>query len=278
MKKTGIKKGKRISKIVCALMCMGMLLTGCGDSGSKKIMFKGEDSGQNTTEDSFFGGFGSDNNAGNAQESIALSDYIMQNQPCILYVNRGKENYRDENDSSTPESHQPPAKDEEPEGFYYFHDNVVTMYDTKLTWGEISRMTDEEIIAGSKEETYALNTEYKFVVYTDATGNNLDGESIIVKEEYDGKIGIFDGHSSEPYFTAWMTTGYGNCQIYDTTFVGWNATCAPRESGAKSVGRPTFWFKKVDERSISLDKPDSPNVVVDPECYNDRRIKEDIFE
>ena len=244
MKKTGIKKGKRISKIVCALMCMGMLLTGCGDSGSKKIMFKGEDSGQNTTEDSVFGGFGSDNNAGNAQESIALSDYIMQNQPCILYVNRGKENYRDENDSSTPESHQPPAKDEEPEGFYYFHDNVVTMYDTKLTWGEISRMTDE----------------------------------IIVKEEYDGKIGIFDGHSSEPYFTAWMTTGYGNCQIYDTTFVGWNATCAPRESGAKSVGRPTFWFKKVDERSISLDKPDSPNVVVDPECYNDRRIKEDIFE
>lgn len=47
------------------------------------------------------------------------------------------------------------------------------MYETKLTWGEISRMTDEEIIAGSKAADYAVNTEYKFVVYTDATGNNI---------------------------------------------------------------------------------------------------------
>ena len=94
---------------------------------------------------------------------------------------------------------------------------------------------------------------------------------------FDGDIYIFKGHP-EPYFTAWMTTGYGSSQIYDTTFIGWNATCAPRDSGAKSVGRPTFWLKQVDEGiSISLDKPDSPNVVIDPECYNDRRIKDDIF-
>ena len=272
MKKTGLKKGNKITKLIAALLCAGMLLTGCGNSGSKKIEFKGDNTGNKTTEGGAFDSFG-----GGSQSEMTLSEYTLANQPCILYVHPGRDNSVNENDSSTPESHQPPAKDEVPEGFYYFHDNMVTMYDTKLTWGDISRMTDEEIISGSEAVESATDTEYKFVVFTDATGNNFDGEAIVVKT--DGGY-IYEGHHYQPYFMSWMTTTYGvPCQIYDASFVGWNATCPPSDSWSDSTGRPTFWLKKVDESvSISLDKPDSPNVVVDPECNDDRKIKDSIFD
>ena len=99
MKKTGLRKGNKMTKVIAALLCVSMMLTGCG-SKSKKIVFNGENSGDKTTEGGVFNTF----DGGNSSE-MALSDYILANQPCILYVNPGRDNSVNENDSSTPESH-----------------------------------------------------------------------------------------------------------------------------------------------------------------------------
>ncbi len=276
MKKTGLKKGNKITKLIAALLCAGMLLTGCGNSGSKKIEFKGDNTGNKTTEGGAFDSFG-----GGSQSEMTLSEYILANQPCIVYLNAGSDNSKNENDSKTPESYQQPAKDEEPEGFYYFHDNVVTMYDTDLTWGEISRMSDEEILSSSTIEEYATNAEYKFAVFTDETGNNFKGESIFVKEVYgsgESDVCVFDGHSVHHYFLGWMTASWGTaCQVYDASYIGWTGYCPTTDSGM-NIARPSWWIKEPADVTIVLDQPNSPNVVLDPECDGDGEVEDSIFE
>ncbi|HCA21754.1 MAG TPA: hypothetical protein DEO87_05195 [Lachnospiraceae bacterium] len=306
MKKTVSGMRNKISKAICAVMCMGMMLTGCGSSNDSS---GGNGLSGRTTSVDLFGGSGvtesgfidaSDNKA----ESMALSDYIKTHQPCLMYLNEGKDNGENKKEST-----KVPSKNDCPEGIYYFHDDVVTIYDTKLTWGDIARMSDEEIISGSEAVEYVIDTDYKFVVYTDSTGNNFDGETIAIKEVVKGrrlKDGInvteaaldengepiegnpitdddyedyeehyiYSGSRVEDYFIGWMTVTYGAAvDVYESKFIGWNGNCPDPD------GKPSFWIKKVDDTNISLDKPSSPNVMVDPTKDRKRRIKyEDIFE
>ena len=169
MKKTGIKKGKRISKIVCALMCMEMLLTGCGDSGSKKIMFKGEDSGQNTTEDSVFGGFGSDNNAGN-DGTYTISEILESGDYQIWYE------FELENDINGIN------KDADITDFFIIKDGKVATINSSdgldLTLGDVAQMTDEELY----QRIYSdMMTEYMSYIQSRLDSESEDIE--ILKDE-----------------------------------------------------------------------------------------------
>lgn len=209
-----------------------------------------------------------DDSKGDSGKEISLSEYILKNEPCIVYVNSGQNMSKDEMDTSTPELPRKPAKDESPFGLYYFNNGKVSVYKTELTYGEITKLSDEEVIEQcTPYSDNSVNTDYRFVVYTDDTGNNTKYETIVVRN---GDCILTGGNNNFSYFLTENTMPVaGEQTIYDTDFYGWSGMTAKKDI-SDSIGRPSIWLKKSSEDGIiiKLDTPDSENVVMDPECEN----------
>lgn len=241
---------KRVMKRITAftlILVLGLSMVACGSK---------EDNG--------------DDSKGDSGKEISLSEYILKNEPCIVYLNSGQDMSNDDRDTSTSDLPRKPAKDESPYGLYYFNNGKVSVYETKLTYGEITKLSDEEIIEQcTPYSDDTVNTDYRFVIYTDDTGNNVRYEAIVVRNgDY-----ILTGNSWKNYYSYYLTENTmpvaGEQTIYDTDFYGWSGMTAKKDI-ADSVGRPSIWLKKSSEDGvvIKLDTLDSKNVVVDPECEN----------
>lgn len=186
--------------------------------------------------------------------NYTLSEYLKSGKTLILYLDP----------DATSESLN---KDDTIDYIIIFKDNLMSQYeqgDVKFTFGEISKMTDEEVIEFCEQSLYAdfTNIEYQFEVYTDGTGNYTDNERIVSLN----KISYYDYRVDEEnheYFTLIFYNDYylnTTANVYDSTF--FELYDYNRESDAVGSGAG-LWYRP-DGYILSLDAPDSDNVIVDP--------------
>lgn len=166
------------------------------------------------------------------------------------------------------------SKDGSPSCLYVFKDGKCTEMGTSLTYGEIVKLTDEEIINQSRaihislrdevskeeeekaKDLYYSDMDYKVCVYSDDSGNNFACENIALKykdvnsdaEIYDCVIDLIENLT---YISP------QNAVIYDGEFIEIHT----EERHYDSV----FWIRKEEGIQLTLDTLDSKDVVIDPE-------------
>lgn len=178
-----------------------------------------------------------------------LSEYLNSGKTLIIYYSDNQNPSGDDNI---------PAKDDRITWIYVFQNNHMSVYNSydsdsnvKITLGEVAKMTDNEVIAFCEESCpEETNIEYQLEVYTDGTGNFTDYECIIPN----------NFRFSDYYIPKLKFYNFGMntvASIYNSTFFK-----LPTDDEAESVGflyRPDGYGY-----TISLDTPDSENVIVDP--------------
>lgn len=181
--------------------------------------------------------------------NYTLSEYLNSGRTLILYLDP----------DTTSESLD---KDDDIDYIIIFKDNLMSQYeqgDVKFTFGEISKMTDDEVIEFCEQSLYAdfTNIEYQFELYTDGTGNYADYEKIVSLN----KISYYDYRVDEEIHE-YSTLIFYNDYYLNTTATVYDSTFFMLPSNSEhSVGR---WYRP-DGYILSLDSPDSDNVIVDPE-------------
>ncbi len=150
-----------------------------------------------------------------------------------------------------------------------FKDNRMSVYsgvDKATGWkeiriGEISKMTDEEIIDKCEQTLYkyASNVEYDLHVYTDGTGNFTDYEKI----EFDDITEVNPNTNYLPLHLSNICIYNSDINIpavvYDSTFY--------KLPDDEKAGKKGYWYRS-DGYTLNLDTPYSEGVLVDP-CYNE---------
>ncbi len=205
-----------------------------------------------TKNDENYDSLGASEIVDESPHNYTLSEYLKSGKTLILYEVKSSEIIE---------------KDDIIYNIIIFKDNLVSeyistdnpFYTVKTTVSEIEKMTDEEIIEFCEQscETIVTNIEYQFEVYTDGTGNYTDHERIVSLNE----VSKFNYLSRENYYDYYYLNLFNNyyvnttATVYDSTFY-----MLPSDS-ERCVGR---WYRP-DGYILSLDSPDSDNVIVDPE-------------
>lgn len=167
------------------------------------------------------------------------------------------------------------SKDSSPSWLYVFKDGKCTEMGTSLTYGEIVKLTDEEIInqssaihisliddAGKEleekaKDLYYSDMDYKVCVFSDDSGNNFACENIVFKykdinndnaEIYDAATTLIEDITN---------ISPQNAIIYDGEFIEIHTV----EKHYDSV----FWIRKEEGIQLTLDTLDSKDVVIDPQ-------------
>ena len=161
---------------------------------------------------------------------VSLSSWLNSDELHIMYWS---------NESSL-------AKDKTPDCVYIIKDNKISCYRCDLTFGDISKMSDDEIhdyLIGDYCETY-VDMDYSLELYTDASGNNSYCEDIIVEVEV-------DIHSNDYRLEKIKETSY-EAEIYDDYFRG-------METSYSGI----LWYKNVNDLTLCLDEPDTKGIIID---------------
>lgn len=106
-----------------------------------------------------------------------------------------------------------------------------------LTWGEISKMTDEELADYVRNNGENMG-EYQLHIYTDSTGNNLEYE------------GIYCGDNREMTLYPYTNTAI----VYDSVFKGFSST---------DDGGQASHYRVNDDITVTLDNIGDEGVEVD---------------
>ncbi len=204
-----------------------------------------------TKNDENYDSLGASEIVDESPHNYTLSEYLKSGKTLILYEAGGPEII---------------GKDDYIDNIIIFKDNLVTEY-VSSSWymnvwtkvGEISKMTDDEVIDFCEQsfEAIATNIEYQFNVYTDGTGNYTDHERIVSLNKT-SLLDVSQGEYSYDYYYGdiFYNNSYLNttATVYDTTFLEFSS----------GDGGSTYWYRP-DGYILSTDSPDSDNVIVDPE-------------
>lgn len=239
-----MKKTIRKLFAVFLVMTIFVCLTACGDDGD------GKKSG------------GKDNNVG----TYTLGEYLNSGKTLILY---------DGDDDGVA------GKDDDIEGIYVFKDGKASYYEASykhvsgddgggnvyenvLTFGDVSKMTDKEIIKKAKEQ-YNMRCEdfpFEIGIYTDDTGNEITYEYI-----YTNSYKYIDNDGDEREDRVALRI-YRNSQssaiVYESDYTG-----LPDDEVGRRVDY--YWYRTSYQDNgdlfLDLDIPSNKtkNVVVDPE-------------
>lgn len=206
-----------------------------------------------TKNDENYDSLGASEIVDESPHNYTLSEYLKSGKTLILYLD-------------TYDSSGSLDKDDAIDYIIIFKDNLMSQYgqgEVKFTFGEISKMTDDEVIEFCEQSLYAdfTNIEYQLEVYTNGTGNYTDYEKIVPLN----KISDYDYRMDEEIHDLSLTLYndyYLNttATVYDSTF--FELYDYNRES---VVGSSTGLWYRPDGYILSPDSPDSDNVIVDPE-------------
>ena len=235
-----MKKIRWMALVLALVMLMG-LLAACGQTDG------GDPAGESSANDN-----------STLSGMVTLAQYLA-NGPCVGFYSIGE-----------------PDKNESPRQMWLFEDGkVYRVFGPRdeegtvafLTWGEISKMTDEELLDYAREYkaldwggwTRYPTGEYAICVTTDNTGNNLKYERILVKEceEWNDPDQEWTQHEycdivdkGQSFDTTHTAT------IYDSVFSG--------IAHISSEGRYySLFFRTGSDLRITLDNPGDEGVEVD---------------
>lgn len=194
---------------------------------------------------------------------MTLNEYISRKGTTIIYMN--DEDSGGENGYDQPKF---PSKDDTPLYILVFNGGKVTVMTTELTWGDISKMSDEEIINKSTVFEEQQDCEYRVVVYSDDSGNETKVETIAIK--YNNEIPEWTVNNSTSIGSFWYITGFYNypVEVYDCEFTGiYTRDANSKDFTGENCSLRTLWIKQPEDGEITLsfDTPKSKEVIVDPE-------------
>ena len=270
-----MKKTKTISLILALVMLTGML-SGCGNSAANDD--QSQVAGNNYTNGNETGEDMDDNSANGDKltETVTLKEYL-NGVPRVAFM-----------------ADVTPDKNSTPSAIYLFENGKVYyvsdrknqyygMYGgTNLTYGEISRMTDEELLdfakthivpfwghamavgASSSATVYlyrfATGGKYTLHIYTDSTGNNREYECISLRmHDFSIPASYFDINRVYDNSYEWNISNSILCKfnditqavIYDSTFSG------------LTNGKKTLFFRTGENLTIILDNIGDAGIEID---------------
>ena len=251
MKKTVSGMRNKISKAICAVMCMGMMLTGCGSSNDSS---GGNGLSGRTTSVDLFGGTGTTEKATSSiiggdiveeSQEMAFSRYLNKGQYQIWYqINRGF------------------GKDSNVLDAIIIKDGKAIVIDQfDLSLGEIARMSDDEIYKYALDKYYSRidksidEVNGKFREEDEYVQNAEEGDYEVNfdelekrKERYQNELDYYNMLSSnkddftfDNYAISVETDSTGNNAKYETIFLKANGEYNV-EAGSKfrfNVTKPT---------------------------------------
>lgn len=162
-----------------------------------------------------------------------------------------------------------PDKDSKIDAIILFEDGYAYCkrsfeYGTKPTWGEIAKMSDEELLEYARQnkalESFAgkdpVEGKYCFHIVTDSTGNNVEAEYLeYVDSIYSDETSLF--HKS--VICCGSTPYTRTATIYDSIFKGFAGNPEHGESNQKN----TLYFRTGEDLTITLDNIGDEGVEVD---------------
>lgn len=216
---------KRLKRGAALLLCLCMALSLCACGG-----------GQNPAGDPVNP---TDAAAPPEEESVTppsggplpLSQLIQSGEPQILYQVGGLD------------------KDERPEIYVFQNGEVVVPEKTEFSLGELSKMSDEEIVqwAMEQEERSPYSGICTVFLRSDSTGNAVSSETLFIYNPQ-------DQYSREIIFPVSHTI---SGQIYDSTYTGyWDD------------GRDRLFAARGEQAPFALDTIDAGDVEVDPKTLD----------
>lgn len=166
------------------------------------------------------------------------------------------------------------SKDSIPYSIYVFKDGKCTEMSTSLTYGEIVKLTDEEIVNQSSarqidlgdneseevsekaKDLYYSDMDYKVCVYSDDSGNNFACENIALKyKDINSDAEIYDSATSLLENLTYISPQ--NAVIYDGEFI-------EIHTEERNYTDFVYWIRKEEGIQLTLDTLDSKDVVIDP--------------
>lgn len=162
---------------------------------------------------------------------LPLSQLIQSGEPQILYQVDGLD------------------KDERPEIYVFQNGEVVVPEKTEFSLGELSKMSDEEIVqwAMEQEEPSPYSGICTVFLRSDSTGNAVSSETLFIYNPQ-------DQYSREIIFPVSHTI---SGQVYDSTYTGyWDD------------GRDRLFAARGEQAPFALDTIDAGDVEVDPKTLD----------
>lgn len=166
--------------LFCAILMTMLALTGCGGKGNMDAME-------------------SDDTDGKTEEIAALSEILWGNDVSVWYMCNKV------------------GKDEIPNYVYIMYGDGtyigISKSNSEYTFGELSKMTDEEIITWAENKGYT-KSQYGLSIFTDSTGNNPQKEVIYIPDWH------FEiSYGTSPYVSEVYESSYGGYKSSDGYFV-----------------------------------------------------------
>ncbi len=228
-----------MKKMIFVIMSITMLLVGCGTTASTEESKVNQEIQENEEVIS-------------QNQTIALSEYLSGDLR-ILY-----------------ESIDEVGKDAAPRRIYVFNNGSVTLYkQLDISFGDLSRMTDEDIVLwcdeNVSENNRAEDDSINYVVFSDKTGNETEYEGIVVNYGLDKSK---DGEEfTDSILFGLKKNAVNSATVYESQYAGIAVeTGKPINASSSST---TLWYRTNGE-TVVLDGVDSDNVEVDPSDAEER--------
>ena len=208
---TQIKRGAAL--LLC--LCMALSLCACGGKGGTD----GDVDPDGIPPER-------DTAAPSSDGTLPLSQYIQSSETKILY----------EADEL--------AKDECPWIYIFQNGTVIAPKRSNLSFGELSKMSDEEVIQAVMNLEEAPHSEpCKVYLRSDKTGNAVEGEVLVI---YDPQT---QDNTNREFRGIYPESG----EIYDAVYTGYY-----------NSGNESFFVARGEETPFTLDAIDAEGVEVDP--------------
>lgn len=209
--------------------------------------------GNKTKNDENYDSLGASEIVDESPHNYTLSEYLKSGKTLILYA--------------TVPAMDTVGKDSSPSLIFIFKDNLLSVYSAKsnsdeyISFGDISRMSDDDIInmCTQSYESFATDIEYVFHLYTDDTGNNVEKEKIFFVNEID-----YTDEFSSSYMKSIMIENPATnkkAKVYDSEFIELSIDI-DNDDNPFNGGTFMFWYRS-DGYTINLDGLDSEDIMID---------------